>query len=154
MSWAFILFLMVFLCLMLAQILLSWLASTPGIKYPKSLFKVLAQPLLSLCLLFGCLFTVAAAVLLLLSLYRIQYAPIASGISTTAISFTKLVRTAFWLAAAFFPFGVLFLSCSHLVLFFSNSWKKTRRDYLMNAVDIGQCFSLIIFQLLLIWHRT
>lgn len=143
MSWAFIIFLVTFLAFTLTQIMLSWLASAPDeIDYPERLFELFSRPLLSLCIVIGSLFTIAGAILLLLSLYGIQYAPIASGAST-AVSFTKYVRIAFWLTASFFASGCLFLFTLHSVLILYNlpSGKKNRGTlasmYFMKSADVG-----------------
>jgi len=131
MSWAFVLFLMGLTLPMGSQILLSWAAAMPPTtKFPAIMLKswrfVVTASILS-----SILWTVAAIFLLLISLYEIQYSPVASG-DSAALVFTNAPRTAFWLAIACISLGCLHLIKVHLLVIWENSWESIATIYLIS----------------------
>jgi hypothetical protein len=150
MSWAFVLFMMGLALPMGSQILLSWAAlMPPATKFPAVMLKSW-RFVVSVSILCGTFGTVSAVFLLLISLYQIQYSPVASGESTT-IEFTTAPRDAFWLAIACVSIGCLHLIKVHLLFIRDNTWENLGAIYLVSrrraehstGVELCGCFSLI-----------
>jgi len=141
MSWAFVLFLMGLTLPMGSQILLSWaVAMPPTTKFPAIMLKSW-RFIVTTSIVSSILWTVAAIFILLISIYQVQYSPVASG-DSAAVEFTNAPRYAFWLAIACVSIGCIHLIKVHLLFIWQNSWESLSAIYLISDREIDSKLDL------------
>jgi hypothetical protein len=132
MSWSFTLFCMALSLPTGTQCLLAWSASMPPTtKAPWAGMK-LWNTIIGFCMIFSCFSAIGAVYLLLLSVYQVQYSPIASGASSQ-LEYTNSPRMSFWLATGFISAGCLHIVLINLLFIWRNDWKALSAIYSIGA---------------------